>query len=77
MTFGVSSYVLTSEMVKNSGGDNSTRVETAKIVETQPKEVIMPSDVDEELFAKKLKEVGFEDDASWKNYGKQAIKNCL
>lgn len=84
-TFGVSSFVLTSETVRDKKNEGTTREDVVGIVSTNEKEVLIPfqieKNIDEDDFGKKLKEVGgkFEEEA-WRNYNlvnKQIIKGCL
>lgn len=76
---GVSSFVLTSETVREKDGDRATRTEEAVRVKDN-QEMAQASGGDDELL-KRMKEVGDGcDEEAWKNYQyvtKQAIKGFL
>lgn len=89
-TLGVSSFVLTSETVRDGKGEGSARKDVVKdfIAVEEGRELVIPvtvdRDVDEDEFMRQMKEVGppFEDKTAWSKYyhnyvTKQTVKSCI
>lgn len=82
---GVSSFVLTSETVKDKNAEpTTTREEVIRVINEQGEEVIIPVEVertiDDEELRIRLKEVGRCEDEAWTSYSnvtKQAIKGFI
>lgn len=82
---GVSSFVLTSETVKDKNAEaTTTREEVIRVTDEHGKEIIIPVEVeksiDDEELRRRLKEVGRCEDEAWINYSrvtKQAIKGFI
>lgn len=82
---GVSSFVLTSETVKDKNTEASTsREEVIRVTDEHGQELVIPVDiepaVDDEELRRRLKEVGRCEDEAWTNYSKvtkQAIKGFI
>lgn len=80
---GVSSFVLTSETVKDKNAEASTtREEVIRITDGQGKEVVIPVEIekpiDDEELRIRLKEVGRCEDEAWtSSVTKQAIKGFI
>lgn len=84
-TLGVSSFVLTSETVKDKKNDGAVkREEIIKVTDADGREVVIPLEmgqgIDEEDLMRRMKEVGSSEDDAWKTYHnvtKQAIKGFI
>lgn len=82
---GVSSFVLTSETIRDKKNEVFTnREEVVKVLDEYGNEVVIPvepvtRDIDEDEFEKRVKEVGRSEERAWSNYQitKQAMKGFI